>query len=278
MPRIFAIGFGGRHQVPAFWSNNARRHRAEAIFLGKRNFAGIGPGSLVLLNWALDHYENDMNLLLDKGALVSAHLQPGKEVHAREVITCIPRGLKDCWCERLPADAYSPDYENELTRRMDNMLSHGRPFGPIALEHPRRKGAKLSPPRKVFLASPFANSLYQPFREGVAEALKPLGIEVLNPGDVNGNATVNTDVTGAIDNCDAVIANLRNRDPNDHLSCCANVWFEIGYAYKAGKPVVLCRFADDRFEMPSDISGRKYLTYCDSIHLALQLFYGFGGQ
>ena len=81
-----------------------------------------------------------------------------------------------------------------------------------------------------------------------------------------------------IDKSDFVIANLTLPVRNT-ASWNANVWFEVGYAWKADKPGLLFRHPTDnsRLIMPSDVNNHIYFTYCDAIDLALQLFYGFGG-
>jgi hypothetical protein len=156
------------------------------------------------------------------------------------------------------------------------MLGTPQIFGEIKLTRP--DGSAMKNPGTVFVATPYEPKLYHPFHDGVDAAMRAIGIEIVNPLDAGGNALIGQKVRDAIDGCDFLLANLRNRVQRYDWSRNANVWYEIGYAWKAKKPVLCWCHQNDQFRLPADLHGHGFLTYCDEVHLALQLFYGFGGH
>jgi len=276
---LFYLEFEAGHPMLAFWYSVAREHRLDTpCSLTKHDYSRLNVHSLVLLNWKVDFSQADLDALLRTEASVFAHIPSGADLLPGIVIDNVLSRMADCCTEEFSSEpsrkiGQAPSLETRLRR----ILSGSRQvYDKIRLKRSLR--ARVQTPAAVFLASPFAPKQYDPFYRGVSAAMKKLGIRILNPGDEPGTDSVGDNVREDIRKCDFVIANLSNRIRQYEWSRNANVWYEIGYARHANKPVLLCSQAGDQFRMPSDVEGAKFVTYCDSIHLALQLFYGFGGH
>ncbi len=230
----------------------------------------LDRGALVLLNWTQDFSRSDLDRLLATGAAVVAHFSAGATVSPRVVIENVPALLLDCCSE----DNFD---ERGFRRRINRLLSGSDPYANIRLMTPQRMAVPR--PQLVFLSTPLADGLYDHVEAAAPAAMDALGIGVRNPAEEPGTgSTIHLAVLDAIDACDVVIANLRQKRSRDERGYNANVWFEIGYAWKANKPVLLFRHADDWLKRPSDVQNFYFHTYSDAIDLALQLFYGFGGR
>ncbi len=276
---FFSLGFEPGDPMLDFWESSALGYAlAQPAALGKNDYKRLTGRSLVLLNWKDEFYRADLLNLYETGASVFAHLPIGFKRNAGAVIDCIHPRMPDCCtpeCARDPARkiGQSPSVKERLSRIMSGTAQI---YGEIALSRP--DGRAIRKPGSVFVATPYDPKLYDPFLEGVGAAMRAIGMEIVNPRDAGGNALIGQKVRDDIDRCDFLLANLRNRVQRYEWSRNANVWYEIGYAWKANKPVLFWGHKDDQFRLPADLDGYECLTYCDAVHLALQLFYGFGGH
>jgi nucleoside 2-deoxyribosyltransferase len=63
-------------------------------------------------------------------------------------------------------------------------------------------------------------------------------------------------VRDTINQCQVVIANVWQYPGENEAGYNPNVWYEIGYAWKADKPVIFFRHINNRLTWPSDIGER----------------------
>ena len=255
------------------WQALAMEHRLLPVIEVKEFIhahAALDTRALVLLNWAQDFSRRDLDKLLSSGAAVVAHFSAGATISPRVVIENIPALLLDCCSE----DTFD---KNGFRRRINRILAGDDPYANIHLMTPER--VVVQKPASVFLSTPLADELFEHVDAAAPPAMKALGIRIRNPAEEpETGTTIHRAVLDAIDACDVVIANLREKRGKYERGHNANVWFEIGYAWKAKKPVLLFRHVDDRLKRPSDVENFNFHTYSDAIDLAMQLYYGFGGS
>jgi hypothetical protein len=229
----------------------------------------VNSRSLVLLNWTQNFFRVDLDDLLKTGAHVVAYLEKGRTLNPNAVIHNVSKQLRDCCSEG--------SFKEELFReRLDCILEGNSPYAPFNLTFPM--GGACPRPQSAFLATPRDEELYRPFYKGAVAALNTVGIQILNPAEERGTDEIKERVLRRIDECDLVIANLRLKKTDEERGYNPNVWYEIGYAWRANKPVLLFRHVSDWLKRPSDVQASDFQSYCDAIDLALQLFYGFGGH
>lgn len=274
--RLLTLGFEDeKNEMFSLWREIAGHERLEAASIKKYEYPRdqVNSKALVLLNWtlALKFRRADLDVLLTTGASVIVYLAKGETLSVSSVINNVPGQLRDyCSGEFFRRSSFR--------WRLDKILKENKiPYNPFLLTRP--KGGKVVPnPKSVFLATPLDEDLYGPFYEGATAAMNAVGIKILSPVDEPGTTEINRAVLDDIDASDVVIANLRQKKSDDERGYNPNVLYEIGYAWKANKPVLLYRHVNDWIKRPSDIQASPFHEYCDAIDLALQLFYGFGGN
>ena len=232
----------------------------------------IDRGDLVLLDWTQGFFRRDLDNLLGTGASVIAHFRPATTISARVVIDNVPLELLDC----CSADAWNVWEQTLFRKRMTRILGGRRPYDPFELKSPSHK--IVTSPRFAFLSTPLDHDVEVPFVDGATAALENLGIEVLNPAGRSGTGAIDDKVIADLEKSHVVVANLRKTADEGYRGYNANVWFEIGFAWSLDKPVLMCRYAGDRFKRPSNLQSFEFISYSGNVDLALQLFYGFGGH
>lgn len=228
----------------------------------------VNDRSLVLLNWMHSFPRPDLQELLDTGASVIAYVPEGSTLSPGAALPSVPKRLLDCFM----GDPFRPEL---FHRRIKPILRGEPPYKPYKIVRPDKTPAPV--PSTVFLATPFGDGLYKPFADAVEEVMAILQIDVKNPQGAS-TATITDAVIEDIDASDAIIANMRQVRSREQRGYNPNVCFEIGYAWKANKPVLLFRHVDDKIKRPADLQGLVFRTYDGALDLALQLFYGFGGK
>ncbi len=282
--RLYSLEFQEEgHPALDAWVEFAMRRRLKSRPLRKHDYRELTSRSLVLLYWHIGFFQDDLTALLSTGASVFALSVPGPEpVHLKPTVYAfckhIGHGLVD-YCAPAAFDLFAQAEHadgSSVDARLERILMGHPPYNPAKLQDPV-SGRRVLCPKSVFLATPFVGSHYRPFVDGAKAAMRRLGIELRNPADEQKTIAVGAHVAEHINESDFVLANLRYERPNDRRRWNANVYYEIGYAAHAGKPVWGFSFAADRFTMPSDLAGIKHSIYSDENDLALQLIYGLRG-
>jgi hypothetical protein len=267
--RFFSLGFQAEDKeqkdMLSLWSEIADHNRSPTPTpLVKYHFPrkALNDRALILLHWTVDFRRADLDALLRTGASVVACLADGETLYPGNVIENVP-------CRLLLCCSWEA-FAKKLSDNRDSILGGQRAYPSFTLVGPR--GNAVSNPQSFFLANPFEDDR---FASGAKEALGTRLRYLLNEP---GNIGIGDKVRDAINECAVVIANV-GQDPGENdRGYNPNVWYEIGYAWKAEKPVVFFRHINNKSKWPSDIGEREFQTWSDPVDLALQLFYGLGGQ
>jgi hypothetical protein len=122
--------------------------------------------------------------------------------------------------------------------------------------------------RKAFVVMPFREPFETFWREVIEPVAKTCKYVAYRVKDVYKPGVIIDDVTEGLKTSDVVIADVGTLNPSDkeHIFN-ANVYYEVGYAHRAGTPVIL--MADQRtFDgsgLPFDIHHFRCIPYTDTI-------------
>jgi len=252
-------------------AGSARRMAPLTQLTGESN---PGEDSLVLIEWRSNFYQEDLDKLLSSNATIVANFPDdvGPAPHPACFVGNVEKGLAYCCCQK--------NYDPPTTTSCLNRILDGEPPFPSIHLQTVLSGRKIGRPKSIFLARPSAPELSDDFRDAARTALKKLNIPFRDPLEEPGGQ-VNRNVREAIDACDTVFANLRQKElirkknGESVYSYNPNVMFEIGYAAKADKALLLFGHPDDRLDRPSDIQDWVVEPVRDSIELVQRVYYGF---
>jgi hypothetical protein len=103
----------------------------------------------------------------------------------------------------------------------------------------------------LFVLMPFDTQLKPVYEDHIANSARELGLRVARGDDFFTAHSVMSDIWTAIMSAKAVIADCTDRN--------ANVFYEIGLAHAAGKPVILIARSDS--DVPFDLRHLRYILY-----------------
>ena len=104
---------------------------------------------------------------------------------------------------------------------------------------------------KVFVLMPFDTDFNDIYSGFLKVALEEAGFEVLRADDMQSQRNILQDVLDGIVNSDLVVADLTNSNPN--------VYYELGIAHAAKKPVILITQSID--DIPFDLRSYRLIEY-----------------
>ena len=122
---------------------------------------------------------------------------------------------------------------------------------------PKKKGYG----RDILVLMPFADALNPVYNNHIKQVAKKLDMSIARADDFFSEQSIIQEIWWAIIQSNILIADCTGRNPN--------VFYEIGMAHVAGKPVILITQNDD--DIPFDLKHRRYLTYKYTPH-GMKLF------
>ncbi len=112
-------------------------------------------------------------------------------------------------------------------------------------------------PKRLFVVMPFTPEFNDVYILGIRETAEKLGLIAERADEIEHIETIVDMIRQRIRECDAVVADTTNRNPN--------VFYEIGYANGVDRPVVfICR---DTEQIPFDIQSQNVLKYANIVDL-----------
>jgi hypothetical protein len=103
----------------------------------------------------------------------------------------------------------------------------------------------------LFVLMPFDARLRPVYEDHITGSARELGLRVARGDDFFTSHSVMSDIWTAMMSARVVIADCTGRNPN--------VFYEIGLAHAAGKPVILITQSED--DVPFDIRHLRYIQY-----------------
>jgi Zn-dependent peptidase ImmA (M78 family) len=109
----------------------------------------------------------------------------------------------------------------------------------------------------VFISMAFSPEMNRLYCEILKPAIESLGLSCLRADEISSVAPIATDIERAINNCDAVIAEISGFNPN--------VMHEIGLAQSKKPTIIICRngYTDDK--IPSNIRHIRRIIYSNDV-------------
>src|SRR5687768_15833340 len=112
----------------------------------------------------------------------------------------------------------------------------------------------------AFLITPFSSesadnedlTVFTQVQEAVREAATMSGIQLAHPKESQKAGSIMDQVRNEIEHADIVIAILRKN---------WNIGYEVGFAHRAGRPVILIATSDQN--IPFDVRPDRYLNYSE---------------
>jgi hypothetical protein len=101
----------------------------------------------------------------------------------------------------------------------------------------------------------FGSPFNEVYSDVIRDTCEEFGLETFRADEVYGPGVIIHDIIEQLMQAQVVIAEITPSNPN--------VYFEVGYAFAWGKPVIL--LARKETELPFDVSGFRVLFYEDSI-------------
>lgn len=111
---------------------------------------------------------------------------------------------------------------------------------------------------RAFIVMQFAEPYDEVYSHVIKTVCEPLNVEAIRADELYGPGIIIKDIVEQIQRSDIIIADITPQS--------ANVYFEVGYAYALGKPIILlARRPQPGTQLPFDISAFRVLFYDDSI-------------
>lgn len=107
----------------------------------------------------------------------------------------------------------------------------------------------------VFVIMPFKDNFREVYDNVIKDVCNELGLDAKLGDDFFSNRQIINEIWSAINNCNLVIADCSERNPN--------VFYELGIAHTLNKTTIT--ITQNPNDIPFDISGVRYIEYTDSI-------------
>lgn len=107
------------------------------------------------------------------------------------------------------------------------------------------------PPKLCFVIMPFSEERLEVFTHGIAPACENAGFTAVRVDQLKGHFNINRKIIEHIFACDAVIAEITDKNPN--------VFYEMGVAHSIGNKTIM--IAQNAHDLPFDIRNYRCLIY-----------------
>jgi len=106
-----------------------------------------------------------------------------------------------------------------------------------------------------FAVMEFSDKFQALYTDVLRPVSKSMGVNLMRADEIPGPGFIISDIVRKLWESSIVVAEITHTNPN--------VYFEVGYAYALGKPLIL--LAEKGHQLPFDVAGMRVIFYDDSI-------------